>query len=100
MLTGLPFERTHYTPDTIQELVDKIDSATMEMFYAYMTQQILTNPEFSDRIEVKDTESFLGMYMLLPADKQAVIFESVLNAAKASPSNVVGNISGVLKKTS
>ena len=89
VLTGLPFERTHYTPDTIQELVDKIDSATMEMFYAYMTQQILTNPEFSDRIEVKDTESFLGMYMLLPADKQAVIFESVLNAAKASPSNVV-----------
>ena len=88
VLTGLPFERTHYTPDTIQELVDKIDSATMEMFYAYMTQQILTNPEFSDRIEVKDTESFLGMYMLLPADKQAVIFESVLNAAKASPSNV------------
>ena len=83
VLTGLPFERTHYTPDTIQELVDKIDSATMEMFYAYMTQQILTNPEFSDRIEVKDTESFLGMYMLLPADKQAVIFESVLNAAKA-----------------
>ena len=88
VLTGLPFERTHYTPDTIQELVDKIDSATMEMFYAYMTQQILTNPEFSDRIEVKDTESFLGMYMLLPADKQAVIFESVLNAAKACPSNV------------
>ena len=88
VLTGLPFERTHYTPDTIQELVDKIDAATMDMFYAYMTQQILSNPEFSDRIEVKDTESFLGMFMLLPADKQAVILESVLTAAKASPSNI------------
>ena len=92
VLTGLPFERTHYTPETINELIDKIDGATMEMFYAYMTQQILTNPEFSDRIQVKDTESFLGMYMLLPADKQAVIFESVLNAAKASPSNVANTM--------
>ena len=88
VLTGLPFERTHYTPETIGELIDKIDDSTMEMFYAYITQQILSNPEFSDRIEVKDTESFIGMYMLLPAEKQAVIFESVLNAAKASPSNV------------
>ena len=87
VLTGLPFERTVYTPDTIQELVDKIDDATMEMFYAYMTQQILNNPEFSDRINVTDTESFIGMFMLLPADKQAVIFESVLTAARANPEN-------------
>ena len=87
VLTGLPFERTVYTPDTIQELVDKIDDATMEMFYAYMTQQILNNPEFSDRINVTDTESFIGMFMLLPADKQAVIFESVLAAARANPEN-------------
>ena len=85
VLTGLPFERTVYTPDTIRELVDKIDDATMEMFYAYMTEQILNNPEFSDRIQVTDTESFIGMFMLLPADKQAVIFDSVLTAAKANP---------------
>ncbi len=87
VLTGLAFERTKYTPETIHELIDKIDDATMEAFYAYMTQQILENPEFSDRIEVKDTESFLGMYMLLPADKQAVIFENVLAAVKANPAN-------------
>ena len=85
VLTGLPFERTVYTPDTIRELIDKIDDATMEMFYAYMTEQILNNPEFSDRIQVTDTESFIGMFMLLPADKQAVIFDSVLTAAKANP---------------
>ena len=87
VLTGLAFERTKYTPETIHELIDKIDDATMEAFYAYMTQQILNNPEFSDRIQVKDTESFLGMYMLLPLDKQAVIFENVLNAAKGNPAN-------------
>ena len=87
VLTGLPFEETVYTPENIHELIDKIPESTMEYFYSYMTQQILTNPEFSDRIQVTDTNSFLGMYMLLPADKQAVIFEAVLNAAKANPDN-------------
>ncbi len=90
VLTGLSFERTHYTPENINELVEKIDDATMEMFYAYMTQQILTNPEFSDRLEVKDTESFLGMYMLLPHDKQAEILTQVLVAVKADPKNENG----------
>ena len=70
--------------------MEKIDEATMDMFYAYMTQQILTNPEFSDRINVKDAESFLGMYMLLPADQQSAIFDSVLTAAKANPTNEQG----------
>ena len=87
VLTGLPFERTHYTPETIHQLVDKIDAATMEMFYAYMTQQILSNPEFSDRIEVKDTETFLGMFMLLSNEHRATILEAVLQAVKANPEN-------------
>ena len=90
VLTGLPFERTVYTPETIHQLINKIDDSTMEMFYAYMTQQILQNPEFSDRINVKDTESFLGMYTLLPADKKAEIFGAVLTAAKADPANEKG----------
>ena len=87
VLTGLAFERTKYTPETIGELINKIDDSTMNAFYVYMTDQILNNPEFSDRVQVNDTESFLGMYMLLPAEKQAVIFESVLEAAKADPEN-------------
>ena len=101
VLTGLPFERTVYTPDTIQELVDKIDDATMDMFYAYMTQQILNNPDFSDRINVTDTESFIGMFMLLPADKQAVIFDSVLTAAKANPvsGTALQALCGILSQT-
>ena len=87
VLTGLGFERTKYTPETIHELVDKIDEATMNMFYAYMTNQILTNPEFSDRIQVTDTQSFLGMFMLLPMENQAEIFSAVLSAAQANPAN-------------
>ncbi len=90
VLTGLPFERTHYTPETIDQLIDKIDNATMEIFYAYMTQQILSNPEFSDRIQVTDTESFLGMFMLLPAENRAAIFNDVLTAAAADPANEAG----------
>ena len=84
VLTGLPFTRTHYTPETIHELVAKLDDATMESFYAFMTQQVLSNPEYADRLKVEDAESFLGFYMLMPADQQASIMSSVLDAAKAS----------------
>ena len=89
VLTGLAFERTKYTPDTIHELVSKIDDATMNMFYAYMTNEILNNPEFSDRIQVTDTNSFIGMYMLLSDSQQTEIFSAVLNAAKANPQNTL-----------
>ena len=90
VLTGLPFERTHYTPETIDQLIDKIDAATMEMFYAYMTQQILSNPEFSDRIQVTDGESFLNMFELLPAEGRAPIIQGILMAAKFNPANTEG----------
>ena len=87
VLTGLRFERTHYTPETIGQLVDKIDPSTMEMFYTYMTQQILSNPEFADRIQVTDPTSFLGMFVLLSEEGRAAIFNSVLTAANANPAN-------------
>ncbi len=90
VLTGLTFERTKYTPKTIGELVDKIDKATMDMFYAYMTEQILNNPEFSDRIQVTDKQSFIGMSMLLSQDKQAEMLQSVLAAVQKNPQNAMG----------
>ncbi len=90
VLTGLAFERTKYTPETIGELIDKIDTATMDMFYAYMTEQILSNPEFSDRIQVTDKTSFIGMSMLLPNEKQAEILGTVLSAAQKDPQNAMG----------
>ncbi len=101
VLTGLAFEKTKYTPETIKELVNKIDSATMDVFYSYMTEQILTNPEFSDRIQVKDTESFLGMYMLLPKENQTQMFSAVLNAALADPENklAVDTLFGIVSQT-
>ena len=83
ILTGLKFERTHYTPETIVDLINKIDSATMEMFYAYMTEQIKTNPEFSGQVQVNSPQTFMGMFMLMPEDIQMPIFESILEKALA-----------------
>ncbi len=88
VLTGLKFERTVYTPETISDLVSKIDDATMESFYAYMTEMILNNPEYSDRLVVKDTESFLGFYLLMSQDQQAELMTSILNAAKTNSTGV------------
>ena len=89
VLTGLKFERTHYTPATIHQLVEKVDSATMEQFYAYMTEMILTNEEFSSRLNVSK-DSFAEMFMLMPEDTQTELVGAMLTAAKANPDNTVG----------
>ncbi len=84
VLTGLKYERTVYTPETIGELIDKLDDSVMQQFYAVMRQQILDNPEYSGMLEVKDAEGFLGFYAMMPSDKQAIVMESILSAVQAS----------------
>ena len=85
VLTGLKFERTVYTPQNIGELISKIDSATMDTFYAYMTSMILENPEYSDRLQVKDATSFLGFFLLMSQDQQAELMTAMLEAATQNP---------------
>ena len=87
VLTGLGFERTHYTPETIDQLIDKIDGATMEMFYAYATEQFLNNPEMLEKLYAKDAESFIGVYMFLPEEKQTTLLEGLISVAKANDAN-------------
>ena len=87
VLTGLPFERTHYTPETIHELISKISPSTMSIFYAYMTEQILKNESFSNMINVEDKQSFISVFMLLPEEQQIKIFEKILNYAMEDPNN-------------
>ena len=53
-----------------------------------MTQMILSNPEFSDRINVT-SESFLGMFMLMPLENQQQVFSAILQAAAAKNSAAV-----------
>ncbi len=96
VLTGLEFERTVYTPDTIHQLVDKIDDATMEQFYSYMTGMILNNPEFASRLDVKDAESFLQIIFLMPKDAQAGLVETMLTAANAKDPASVAMLCGVI----
>ncbi len=90
VLTGLGFERTKYTPETIDQLIDKIDGATMEQFYSYMTQMIKTDERFSSQLDIKDAEGFGNVFFLLPTENQAAIVESMLTAAMANESNQLG----------
>ena len=87
VLTGLTFQRTHYTPETIHELVEKISPSTMNIFYAYMTEQILRNEEYADMINVSDLQSFMGVFMLLPDEAQATILTKVIAAAEPATTN-------------
>ncbi len=84
VLTGLKFERTVYTPETIGELISKVDDATMEQFYAFMTQQIINNPEYQEMLTVKDATAFVQYYMLMPQEQQAPLMATILQAAQAS----------------
>lgn len=84
VLTGLGFVRTHYTPENIDQLIDKIDDATMEQFYAYMTKTILSDEEFAGRLDVKDAESFLQIFFLLPSDAKAELISTMLGAASTA----------------
>ena len=95
VLTGLKYERTHYTPENIGDLINKIDDATMEQFYAFMTQQILSNPEFSDRINVT-SESFIGMFMLMPSDMQSGVLEAILSSANLQNPKATEDIFAVI----
>ena len=89
VLTGLKFERTHYTPETIGSLIEKIDDATMEQFYAYMTKMILTNEQFASQLDVKDQGSFINVFFMMPEENRIEIMSSILKAAKANdPSGV------------
>ncbi len=84
VLTGVKFERTYYTPETIHELISKVDDATMEMFYASMRERILENPDYSDMLNIKDKDSFLGFYMLMPLEKQSSNMGKILDAVAAN----------------
>ena len=87
VLTGFTFERTKYTRENIDELIDKIDSSTMEAFYTYMTNYI-KNTEEQNIAEGKPlllnvTRANLNtMFMLLNEEQQAEILTKIIESAK------------------
>ena len=88
VLTGLNFERTKYTPDNIGELINKIDDATMERFYAYMTEMIKTDEQYSSMLDVKDAESFAAVFFMLPNENKVELVNAMYKAAIGNPQNI------------
>ena len=96
VLTGLTFERTTYTKENIGDLIAKIDSKTMERFYAYMTQMILSDPVESAKLVINSPEAFMGFFSLMPTDYQTAILTGMLNQAKMTqPDALNGVLSGI-----
>ena len=81
VLTGLKFERTTYTPETIGKLIDTIDDATMETLYAYMTEQV--HKGFVETPPV-NAQTFLGFVNVMSASEQVQLLEAMLAAATAA----------------
>ncbi|MBR2721956.1 MAG: ABC transporter ATP-binding protein/permease [Clostridia bacterium] len=81
VLTGLAFERIPYTRENIHELIHKVDDATMEQFYAYMTQLIKSTPEFSSQLVVNDAKSFLGFFAIMPSEMQTQLVQQMMDIA-------------------
>ncbi len=92
VLSGLKFERIPYTRENIQELIDKVDDSTMEQIYAYMTQEILKNEEFSDQLVVNSQESFLGFFAIMPQEYQLELVSAMLDSILQKDANGVSLI--------
>ncbi len=87
VLSGLKFERTPYTRENIQELIDKVGDSTMEQIYAYMTQEILRNEEFANQLVVTDRNTFLGFFAIMPQEDQKAILTSMIDSIAQNDPN-------------
>ncbi len=99
VLTGLKFERTHFTPDNIGELIGKLDPTTKQAFYGAMRKMILADPEYTGMLKVEDAEGLVGFYAIMPADKQLAIMMPVFAAAQASGADMTmlfGMLNGMI----
>ena len=91
VLTGLTFERTVYTKENIDELIAKVDAATMEMFYASVTNTIKNNEEFSALLNV-NRANINTMFMLLSEEQQTAVLEKLIASAYANNPEKAGDV--------
>ncbi len=85
VLTGLKFERTTYTKETIGELIDTIDPTTMEAIYAFMTESV--REQFQSAPPV-NAESFVGFAAIMNDGELSALVGSMIQAA--SPADPTG----------
>ena len=84
VLTGLKFERTTYTKENIHELIDAIDDATMDMLYAYMTEQL--HQQFLEHPPV-NAETFIAFAAMMDETQLSMLITQMLQIASANPAN-------------
>ena len=81
VMTGLPFEKTVYTKDNIDQLIKTIDTQKMASIYAAMTSRVReiyeTNPP------VTNTESFMGFVSFMSNDELSMLLQNMFGAAPA-----------------
>ena len=75
VLTGLKFERTTYTKENINELIDTIDDTTMETLYAYMTGMILEQFEKAPPV---NKDSFVGFAAIMNDQELGALIGSMM----------------------
>ena len=87
VLTGLKFERTVYTRDTIGQLIRTIDSTTMDAIYTMMTAQV--KDIYTKNPPVTDQNSFLGFVNFMSNEELSMLLHQMLPiASKADPVGV------------
>ena len=81
ILTGLKFEKTVYTKDNIEILIDSIDKDTMKTVYSYMTEN------FHKGLEEKpfvDEKSFSGIVAIMDNEQISALIGSMLQSINAA----------------
>ena len=87
VLTGLKFERTVYTRETIGQLIRTIDSSAMNAIYAMMTAQV--KDIYTQNPPVTDQNSFLGFVNFMSNEELSMLLGQMLPiASKADPIGV------------
>ena len=87
VLTGLKFERTVYTRETIGQLIRTIDSTTMDAIYTMMTAQV--KDIYTKNPPVTDQNSFLGFVNFMSNEELSMLLHQMLPiASKADPVGV------------
>jgi putative ABC transport system permease protein len=81
VLTGLKFERTTYTKETIHKLIDTIDDATMDQLYSYMTETI--KEQFRNEPPV-NANTFVGFAAIMNNTELSTLVGAMMQAVSAA----------------
>ena len=97
VLTGLRFERTVYTRETIGQLIRTIDSATMNAIYSMMTAQV--KDIYTQNPPVTDKNSFLGFVSFMSNEELSMLTSQMLPIAQQVNPQGVGMLCATLSQS-